>query len=101
MRSSLTRAILGCCALTGVALSSSAAMADWHSPHIYRETNGDWTNVEYDDGVCHYKYSHNSWDNQTNVNRWGDCSRIAIGPGGEVMPVVPAPLVVPVPNADD
>jgi hypothetical protein len=46
MRSYLALAMLGGCALTSVALYAPAAKADWHSPHIYRETNGDWTNVE-------------------------------------------------------
>jgi len=101
MRSYLALAVLGGCALTGATAYSPAALADWHSPHIYRETNGDWTNVEYDDGICHYKYSHDASDNETHVNRWGDCSRIAIGPNGEVMPAVPVPVVVPVPNAEE
>jgi hypothetical protein len=98
MRSYLALAILGGCALTSVTLYAPSAMADWDNPYIYRETNGDWTNVEYNDGVCHYKYAHNSWDNETQLNRWGDCARIAIGPNGEAMPVAPAPVVVPVPN---
>jgi hypothetical protein len=104
MRSYLALAMLGGCALTSVTLYAPAAKADWHSPHVYRETNGDWTNVEYDDGVCHYKYAHNSWDNETQLNRWGDCARIAIGPNGEAMPVVVAPApgyATPIPGEED
>ena len=38
--------------LAGVISAASPAVADWHSPYIYRETSGTWTNVQYDDGVC-------------------------------------------------
>jgi hypothetical protein len=51
--------------------------------------------VEYNDGVCHYKYAHNAWDQETHVNRWGDCSGVAIGPNGEAAPVVTEPVLVP------
>src|SRR5262249_33397625 len=93
MRSYLALAIVGGCALTGATLYSQAAKADWYSPHIYRETSGSWTHVEYDDGFCHYKSANNAWDNETQVNRWGDCARVAIGPNGEAMPIAPGPLV--------
>ena len=62
-------------------------MADWHSPYLYRETNGSWTNVTYDDGICRYRYSHNTYDNQTYLNKYGDCSRIAVGPDGLATPI--------------
>jgi hypothetical protein len=96
MRLHVTIAMLGC-ALSGVMLLSSPAAANWHSPNIYRNTSGTWTDIEYDDGVCHYKYSHNAYDNETHVNRSGDCSRVAIGPSG-----VPAPIydAVPYPGED-
>jgi hypothetical protein len=86
MRPYVTIALLGC-ALGGVALMPSPAAANWHSPNIYRTTSGSWTDIEYDDGICHYKYAHNAYDGETHVNRWGDCSRVAIGPSG-----VPAPI---------
>jgi hypothetical protein len=96
----LVLATLAGCVLTGATLYSPPAVADWHSPHFYRETNGTWTNAEYDDGVCHYKYSHNSWDQETHLNRWGDCSRVAIGPSGEATPVYAVPVPVVVPNGE-
>jgi hypothetical protein len=92
MRLNLKLSVLGC-ALAGAIASSLPAAADWHSPYIYRETNGSWTNVTYDDGICRYYYAHNSYDNQTKLNKYGDCSRLAIGPDGVARPVVlmPAP----------
>jgi hypothetical protein len=84
-------ALAAACALAGTI--TTAALADWNDPHMFRESHGDWTNAEYNDGVCHFKYSHDASDNETHVNRWGDCSHVAIGPGGEAVPVVPAILV--------
>ena len=78
--------------MAGAMLYSPAAMADWHNPYVYRESHDEWTNVHYDDGVCEYKFAHNSWDNETHVNRWGDCARVAIGPNGEAMPIA-APIL--------
>ena len=85
MRADLKFSLLGCA--VAAAITSTAAMADWHSPYIYRETSGSWTNVKYDDGICRYYYSHNTYDNQTNLNKYGDCSRIAIGPDGLATPI--------------
>jgi len=85
MRANLMVSVLGC-ALAGAITASTAAMADWHSPYFYRETNGSWTNVTYDDGICRYRYSHNTYDNQTYLNKYGDCSRIAVGPDGLATP---------------
>jgi hypothetical protein len=65
MRLNLKLSVLGC-ALAGVIASSLPAAAD---PYIYRESNGSWTNVRYDDGVCKYYYSHNSYDNNTHLNK--------------------------------
>jgi hypothetical protein len=76
----------------GVVMGSQAASA---LPYFHRDTNGSWTDVEYNDGVCHYKYAHNAWDQETHVNRWGDCSGVAIGPNGEAAPVVTEPVLVP------
>ena len=53
-----------------------------------------WTNVEYNDGVCHYYYSYNSYDQNMKLNRYGDCSHVAIGPDGNPTPVYAGPVVV-------
>ena len=90
MRLNFTLSMLGC-ALAAAISSSTSAAADWHSPYIYRETSGTWTNVQYDDGICHYYYSHNTYNNQTSLNKSGDCSRVAIGPDGVPMPIYGAP----------
>jgi len=89
MRLKFTLAMLGAIA---AALSASAAMADWHSPYIHRESDGSWINVHYDDGVCSYYFSHNSYDNQTNLNKYGDCSRIMITPDGMAQPIAMVPV---------
>jgi hypothetical protein len=90
MRLNLKLSVLGC-ALAGVIASSLPAAADWHKPYIYRESNGTWTNVRYDDGVCNYYFSHNSYDNNTHLNKYGDCSRVAIGPDGMARPIYMMP----------
>lgn len=81
---------IGIGALAGVASFSAAASAD---PYFNRYTDGSWTNAEYSDGICHYYYSHNSYDGETHVNRYGDCSGIAIGPNGEAV-VMPPPMAL-------
>jgi hypothetical protein len=90
MRLNFTLPLLGY-TLAGVISAASPAIADWHSPYIYRETSGTWTNVRYDDGVCHYYYSHNTYDNYTSLNKSGDCSRVAIDPDGVPHPILMAP----------
>jgi hypothetical protein len=95
MRLSLNVAI-GLCALTGVV---SAANADpyyhrYSDPYYHRYSDGSWTNAEYNDGSCHFDYSHNAYDNETHVNRYGDCSQIAIGPNGEAVPLMAAPVAI-------
>jgi len=77
-------------ALAAVMLVSAAA-AD---TYFRRNNNGSWTNVEYNDGVCKYYYSYNSYDQDLKINRYGDCSRVAIGPDGNPAPVIPGPVVV-------
>lgn len=89
--------MLSGCVLAGAMLLATPAMADWHSPYVYRETNGSWTNVQYDDGVCHYYYSHNTYDQNTKLDRWGDCSHIVIGPDGVARQI----YVEPSPAAGD
>jgi hypothetical protein len=76
-------------ALVGVTLVS-AATAD---TYFRRDHNGSWTNVEYNDGVCKYYYSFNSYDQDLKINRYGDCSRVAIGPDGNPAPVMIGPVV--------
>jgi hypothetical protein len=90
MRLNLKLSMLGC-ALAGVIASSLPAAADWHKPYIYRESNGSWTNVRYDDGVCNYYFSRNSYDNNMHLNKYGDCSHVAIGPDGMARPVYLTP----------
>jgi len=92
MRSYLVPALIGTSVLASAALYSPLAAAD---PYYYRENSGTWTNVEYNDGACHYRFSHNAYDQETHLNRWGDCSRIAIGAGGEPVQLMPAPVFVP------
>jgi hypothetical protein len=77
-------------ALAAVMLVSAAAADTYFS----RYHNGSWTNVEYNDGVCKYYYSHNSYDQDLKINRYGDCSRVAIGPDGNPAPVIPGPVIV-------
>jgi hypothetical protein len=84
----------------GATLFASAAMADWHNPYYHRESHDSWTNAEYTDGVCHYRYSRDASDGETHVNRWGDCSGVAIGPHGEALPIERQVYVVPAPDAD-
>ena len=106
MRLNLKLSLLGC-ALAGAVLPLSAGAADisssryaavpspmppgWHDPYIHRESSGTWTNVEYNDGVCRYYYAHNSYDNETKLNKYGGCSYLAIGPDGIARPVVMVP----------
>jgi hypothetical protein len=92
MHSKLMLSIAGC-ALAGV-MCSTAASADWRNPYVYRETSGTWTNVEYNDGLCHYYYSHNAYDDNTKLNKYGDCSQVVIGADGAAVPVSASPAVV-------
>ncbi|HZT27403.1 MAG TPA: hypothetical protein VFA57_17025 [Pseudolabrys sp.] len=91
MRMSLKLA-LSVCALGGVLAYPAAANAELY---FNRYMDGSWLNAEYNDGICHYYYSHNAADGETHVNRYGDCSRVAIGPNGEAIPVMPQALAVP------
>ena len=47
--------------------------------------------TRYDDGICYYYFSHNSYDNNTHLNKSGDCSHVAIGPDGVARPVYLTP----------
>jgi hypothetical protein len=73
----------------GMFALSSTAMAN---PYYHHDVDGSWTNAEYNDGICHYSFSRDASDGETHVNRWGDCSHIAIGPNGEAIRMVPAPV---------
>ena len=88
MRPSFNSA-LGVLALAAAVSISAAASAD---PYYHRYTDGSWTNAEYNDGSCHFYFSHNAYDNETHVNRYGDCSQVAISPDGQAIPLVPAPM---------
>jgi len=93
MRVKLALAIVPGLAITGAMLFAPGAKADWHTPHFQRETHDQWTNVRYDDGICQYHYSYNAEDGNAEVERWGDCSHLVVGPNGEPLRtavVVPA-----------
>ncbi len=90
MRMSLKLATAGLGVLAAAVVVSASASA---APYVHRYTDGSWTNAEYNDGRCHFYYSHNAYDGETHVNRYGDCSGIAIGPNGEAMALMPAPAV--------
>jgi hypothetical protein len=66
-------------------VSSSASANSWHSPSIYEESNGQYTNYSYDDGMCQYRYSYNLYEKHAEANRYGDCDHLLIGPDGRVM----------------
>jgi hypothetical protein len=67
MRTSLKFAA-GICALAGAVSYSAMANAAYYN----RYSDGSWTNAEYNDGNCHYYYSHNGYDGETHVNRYTD-----------------------------
>jgi hypothetical protein len=72
--------------LAGVAMCSTPALANsWHSPTIYEETNSSYSNYSYDDGLCQYRYSYNSFEKHAQASRYGDCDHLIIGPDGHVM----------------
>ena len=73
------------------AMLVSAAAAD---PYFRRVQNGSWTNVEYNGRRCRDDYFHNSYDQNMKLNRYGDCSHVAIGPYGNPTPVYAGPVVV-------
>ncbi|WP_162827101.1 hypothetical protein [Pseudolabrys taiwanensis] len=101
MQAKRTTRLMACVLVNGAALYASTASADWHSPYFNRETHDSWTNAEYNDGVCHYRYSRDADDGETHVNRWGDCSHVAIAPDGSAVPIVAPVYAVPVPDDDD
>lgn len=82
------------CTLASAMLISVAAAASLDEPYIYRRTSGSWTNVEYNDGVCHYYYAYNSYDQTMKLDRYGDCSHVAIGPDGVAMRISREPVFV-------
>ena len=82
--------------ISGLAVAWSVAA---NAEYFNRYTDGSWTNAAYNDGACQYYYSFNSQTGETHVNRYGNCSHIAIGPDGRPIPVVPtAQLTPPVPS---
>ena len=67
-------------------LCSAPAFADsWHRPNIWEESNGDYTNYTYNDGLCQYSYSYNRYEKHAQASRYGDCAHLVIGPDGRVM----------------
>jgi len=83
--------ILAVCAAIGAVSLATAAAAD---PYYYRNSDGSWTNSEYNDGNCHIYYSHNAYDGETHVNRYGDCANVAVGPNGEAYQVATPAVVI-------
>jgi hypothetical protein len=69
---------------------SAAANAEYFN----RYTDGNWTNAHYDGGGCQYFYSVNNATGESHVNRYGNCSHVAIGADGRPLPVVPMAQVV-------
>ena len=72
--------------LAGVAMCSTQAFANsWHSPTVYEETNSSYSNYSYDDGLCQYRYSYNTFEKHVQASRYGDCAHLIIGPDGHVV----------------
>jgi hypothetical protein len=55
---------------------------------------GTWLNTAYNDGVCQYYFAYNTAGGETHINRYGDCSRVAIGQDGRPMQIVPTARMV-------
>ncbi len=87
MRTRFTLAI-GICAL---ALGWSAAA---NAEYFNQYRSGSWINTSYNDGTCQYYYSFNTQTGEQHINRYGNCSQVAIGPDGRPMPVVPTGQVI-------
>jgi hypothetical protein len=82
MRTNVTIALLAGLAM----LFSAPAFANsWHTPNIWEESNGSYTNYSYDDGLCQYHYSYNAYEKHAQASRYGDCSHLMIGPDGRVL----------------
>jgi len=91
MRTPLTFAAL-------VALAACLAGPASAEPYFHSSIDGNWTDSEYNDGICHYYYSRDASDGETHVNRYGDCSHIVIGPGGQAIALLPPPSAAVVPR---
>jgi len=72
----------------GAAALSLGFSAAANAEYFNRYTDGSWTNTSYNDGQCQYYHSFNAATGETHVNRYGNCSQVAIGPDGRPMPVV-------------
>jgi hypothetical protein len=72
--------------LLAVVLCAAPAFANsWHAPNVYEESNGDYTNYTYDDGLCRYTYNYNQWEKHAQASRYGECAHLVIGPDGRVL----------------
>ncbi len=69
-------------------LSSSAALADWRNPYIYRESNGDWLKFEYNDGQCYHTFERSGTSQHAYSN--GDCSHVMFQ-SDQARPLYPVP----------
>jgi hypothetical protein len=85
MRAKFALSLLAGLALCSMPLANAAFANSWHPPYIHDDSNGDYTNYSYDDGICEYRYSFNSYEKHAQASRYGDCSHLAIGPDGRVM----------------
>ena len=61
-------------AIGALTLSSTAALADWHNPTIYREANGDWLKFEYNDGQCYHTFERSGTSQHAYSS--GDCTHV-------------------------
>jgi hypothetical protein len=85
---SAVRLLAGLMLCSAPMFASQAFANSWHRPNIFEESNSDYTNYNYDDGLCQYRYSSNRYEKQVQASRNGDCSHLVIGPDGRVMPMV-------------
>jgi hypothetical protein len=85
MRGKIACSLFGGLMLSLAPVANVAFANSWHTPQVYEESNGDYTNYSYDDGQCHYTYSANHYEHHANASRNGDCAHLMIGPDGRVM----------------
>jgi hypothetical protein len=85
MRDKIALSLIGGFVLSLAPVASTAWANSWHSPEVYEESNGGYTNYTYDDGLCRYTYWANSYEHRADASRNGDCSHLMIGPDGRVM----------------
>jgi hypothetical protein len=85
MRDKVALSLLGGLVLSLAPVATTAWANSWHTPEVYEESNGGYTNYTYDDGLCRYHYWSSSFEHRADASRNGDCSHLVIGPDGRVM----------------